>query len=102
MDDVQNESYLVLKEILNVSSCLMITGLEENIIDLKLEAFLFLSCFLAHIKQNCHAKFIYWELKTTVYIFEEPCSSVKIKTYLVYIQIQFQLNSPQVGNEGRW
>lgn len=26
MDDVWNETYLLLKEILNVSSCLMITG----------------------------------------------------------------------------
>lgn len=99
MDDVQNESYLALKEILNVSSCLMITGQEKAIIDLILKTFLFLSCVLTYIKQTCHAKFIYWELKMSGFIFEEPCSWVKIKTYLV--QIQFQLNSPQVGNKGK-
>lgn len=101
MDDVLNESYLVLKEILNVSSCLMIAGQEENIIDLKLKAFLFFSCVQAQIRQTCHAKFIYWELKMSVYIFEEPGSLVKIKAYLAYFQVQFQMNSPQVGTEGR-
>lgn len=69
MDDVQNESYLALKEILNVSSCLTITGQEKAIIDLILKAFLFLTCVLTYIKQTCHAKFIYWEAKINVFIF---------------------------------
>ena len=67
MDDVQNEFYLALKEILNVSSCLMITGQEKAIIDLILKAFLFLGCVLTYLNQTCHAKFIYWELKRSVF-----------------------------------
>lgn len=69
MDDVQNESYLALKGILNVSSCLMITGQEKAIIDLILKAFLFLTYVLTYIKQTCHAKFIYCELKINSFIF---------------------------------